>query len=344
LMVLQGMSLKIGFISLLRRSGLAAPLRSRLGGIGAFLLLHEIHDDVQSELMSGCSPTLLAEVVTTLRRDGWDIVGLDEALRRITEPMGDRPFVVLTFDDGYRDSLTRALPILERLEAPFAVYVPTGALTRELYAWWLALRVLIKSRDEIALDCMARRFTCSDLAGKIAAFRTVDAWVHQDYRRKFELAPAFATYGISLPSVADEYFMSSDELREFARRPLVTIGAHTTSHAALSTLESGQARSEMADNKLYLERLINRDVVHFAYPYGDARACGAREAAIARDLAFVSAVAVEASPIFAEHRNRIHSLPRISVRPNETPATLYYRASGLSWAMNAHKRRPPTST
>ena len=30
---------------------------------------------------------------------------------------------------------------------------------------------------------------------------------------------------------------------------------------------------------------------------------------------------------------------RIAVRPDETAETLYYRASGLSWAMNAHKRR-----
>jgi peptidoglycan/xylan/chitin deacetylase (PgdA/CDA1 family) len=334
------MSFKSGLVSLLRQSGLAAPLRSRLGGIGVILLLHEIHDDARSELMSGCSAALLAEVVTALRREGWDIVGLDEALRRIAEPTYGRPFVVLTFDDGYRDCLTRALPILERLDAPFTVYVPTGALTRELYAWWLGLRVLFRSRDEVALDCMERRFTCRDLAEKIAAFRTVSAWVHQDYRRKFRLAPVFATYGISLPSVANEYFMNPDELQAFACQPLVTIGAHTTSHAALSMLDSDRARDEMADNKLYLEQLLDRDVVHFAYPYGDARACGAREAAIARELAFASAVTVEASPIFAEHRNRIHSLPRISVRPNETPATLYYRASGLSWAMNAHKRHP----
>ncbi len=293
--------------------------------------------------MSGCSAAQLAEMVTSLRRNGWDIVGLDEALRRIAEPISGRPFVVLTFDDGYRDTLSRALPVLHRLDAPFTVYVPTGAPTRELYVWWLGLRVLIRSRDEIAIDCMERRFSCGDLAGKIAALRTIAAWVHHDYRRTRNLAPTFAAYGISLASVADEYFMNADELRAFARLPLVTIGAHTTSHAALSTLQSDQARSEMAENRSYLEQLLDRNIVHFAYPYGDERACGAREAAIARELGFASAVTVGASPIFAEHCNRIHSLPRIAVRPKETPATLYYRASGLSWALNAHKRRRRSS-
>src|SRR6266566_1719897 len=76
-------ALKSGLVSLLRRSRLASPLRERLGGAGVILVLHEIHDDLACELMTGCSPSLLTVVVNSLRRDGWDIVGLDEALRRI---------------------------------------------------------------------------------------------------------------------------------------------------------------------------------------------------------------------------------------------------------------------
>jgi len=334
-------ALKSALVSLLRRSRLVSPLRERLGGAGVILVLHEIHDDLACELMTGCSPSLLTVVVNSLRRDGWDIVGLDEALRRIAHGVAATPFAVLTFDDGYRDTLSRALPVLERLQAPFTVYVPTGAVTRELYAWWLALRALFRSHEAVAIECMGRRFECSDLAGKIAALKAAASWVHQDYRRKFQLVPTFAAHSISPAALAEEYFLDRDELRALARHPLVTIGAHTTSHAALSTLEPGQARCEMADNKIYLERLLGADVTHFAYPYGDPRACGSREAEIAHELGFASAVTAEASPIYPRHRHRMYSLPRIAVRPDETAETLYYRASGLSWAMNAHKRRRP---
>jgi peptidoglycan/xylan/chitin deacetylase (PgdA/CDA1 family) len=330
---------KSGLVSLLRRSRLASPLRARLGGAGVILVLHEIHDDLPRELMTGCPPSLLTIVVNGLRRDGWDIVGLDEAVRRIAHGVAATPFAVLSFDDGYRDTLSRALPVLERMQAPFTVYVPTGAVTRELYAWWLALRALFRSHEEVAIECMGRRFECSDLTAKIAALKAAASWVHQDYRRNFELAPTFAAYGISPAALAEEYFLDCDELRALAHHPLVTIGAHTTSHPALSTLEPGQARCEMADNKIYLERLLDQEVTHFAYPYGDPRACGGREAEIARELGFVSAVTAEASPIYPEHRHRMHRLPRVAVRPDETAETLYYRASGLSWAMNAHKRR-----
>src|SRR5260370_8648083 len=269
---------KSGFVSLLRRSGLASPLRARLGGAGVILVLHEIHDDLPRELMTGCSTSLLTVVVNRLRRDGWDIVGLDEALRRIAHGVAATPFAVLTFDDGYRDTLSRALPVLERLQAPFTVYVPTGAVTRELYAWWLALRALFRSHEAVAIECMGRRFECSDLADKIAALKAAASWVHQDYRRKFQLVPTFPAYRIPPPALANEYFLDCDELRPLAPHPLVTIGAHTTSHAALSTLEPGQARCEMADNKIYLERLLDAHVTDFAYPYCDPRACRTTEA------------------------------------------------------------------
>jgi peptidoglycan/xylan/chitin deacetylase (PgdA/CDA1 family) len=288
--------------------------------------------------MTGCPVTLLSEIVCGLRRDGWELVSLNAAVRRIEQQSTGAPFAVLTFDDGYRDNLTRALPILERLQAPFTIYVPTGAVTREVYAWWLGLRALFSSQDEVTIECMARYFSCGGLASKKAALEYANSWVRRNYRRKSELESTFAKYGISLASLANKYFLNSDELRALARHPLVTIGAHTTSHTALSALAPGQVRTEMADNRTFLERLLDQEIVHLAYPYGSRRACGVREATIAHELGFSSAVTNEASPVFAKHQSRPHRLPRISVRPNETPASLYYRASGLSWAVNACKR------
>jgi hypothetical protein len=218
--------------------------------------------------------------------------------------------------------------------------VPTGAITRELYAWWLALRALFRSHDEVTIECMGERFSCANLARKIAALKAVGAWVGRDFRRSYDLAPTFAAYRISLEALAEIYFCDEAELCTLARQPLVTIGAHTTSHAALSTLEADEARAEMAENKAFLARLLERDVAHFAYPYGRANAArNGREATLAREVGFASAVTTRSSPVFPEHRENLRGLPRIGVRPDETLSTLYYRTSGISWALRARKRR-----
>ncbi len=331
-------ALKSGFVSLVRRTGLAVPIRNKTGGCGVILCLHEIQEDPVSELMTGSQPSSLAGIIDSLRNEGWEIVGLDEAVCRMDRGQTAPPFAVLTFDDGYRDTLRHALPILEKRRAPFTVYVPTGAVTRELYAWWLALRALLRSREEVTIDCMAVRFPCASLAEKLAALRAVGRWVREDYRREHELAPTFEAYGISLEALADTYFFNEDELKRFARHPLVTIGAHTSSHAPLATLQPGQARAEMADNKSFLERLTDRHVAHLAYPYGDRRSCGPREAVMAEEIGFTSAVTTEPSPVFPKHHETPHALPRISVTPAETLTSLYYAASGFSWALKAPRR------
>ena len=65
------------------------------------------------------------------------ILTLDVCLQKLATHDRSRRYAVLTFDDGYRDNLSVALPILERNNAPFMMYVPTGAPTRSMQSWWL---------------------------------------------------------------------------------------------------------------------------------------------------------------------------------------------------------------
>ena len=86
---------------------------------------------------------------------------MDEAVRRLNGE-NPRPFACFTFDDGYADNLTRVLPIMERFNAPFTVFVTTGMITREIDAWWFGLAALVRSHDRIELAVPRLRFECPD--------------------------------------------------------------------------------------------------------------------------------------------------------------------------------------
>ena len=60
-----------------------------------------------------------------------EFVGLDELPARLTQPSGPRPLVCLTFDDGYANFFTRALPVLARYHARATVFVVTGCIGLE---------------------------------------------------------------------------------------------------------------------------------------------------------------------------------------------------------------------
>jgi peptidoglycan/xylan/chitin deacetylase (PgdA/CDA1 family) len=324
------------FFRLIRASGAMPGARRVFGGRGVILMLHEIHDDPATELMTGSATKCLDFILRWLQENNWDLVNLEEALTRLSRGMDKKRFAVFTFDDGYRDILKRALPILERYNAPFKVYVPTGALTRSLYSWWLGLRKLFLEHDVVSIEPMGRQFICATLEQKIAGLSMVSRWVHQDLRRKVMLRSTFASAGISLTALNDRYFLSGHELRWLARHRLASIGAHTSSHEALSTLSPAMLRSEMVDNRSYLEGLLEQPICHLAYPYGHLGACGPREATIAAKAGFMSAVTTLHRPVTTADRSSPYFLPRIGVRPDETPASFEARVSGLQWAIQRY--------
>lgn len=279
-------------------------------------MFHEIHrseEDYTQALKTGCTAAYLESAIVQLRRTRWDIISFDEALARLAEGSTSGRFAVLTFDDGYRDTLTQALPVLERHRAPFTVYVPTGATTQELNCWWLGLRALFQRQDNVELTAMDARLTCSDSAGKIAGYIRVKQWVHQDYRRVTVLDDLFMRYAVSLGDLSETYFMTPSELRDLANHPLVTIGAHGVSHRALVNLEASGVEREMSESRHYLEELLGRPVRHFAYPYGNALACGDREYRMAEKLGFHSAVTTLDGPVLAVHHRYPHQMPRIGL-------------------------------
>jgi peptidoglycan/xylan/chitin deacetylase (PgdA/CDA1 family) len=288
-----------------------ALTRIIFGRVGAILMFHEVQENPDDELRTGCSPAFLDRLIRGLLARGWQIVSLDEALRRIRNGT-ERRFVVLTFDDGYRDTLDCARVILERYSAPFTVYVPTGAVTRELNGWWLGLREIFRGRDVVRIDALQRTFSCPDLPSKVEALRQTSAWIASDFSVLPTLCDTFRKYHICIEELVDRYFLDGDSLKCLARNPLVTIGGHSSSHRALSTLSEREMDQELADNRTFLERLLDVEIGHLAYPYGTAQACGEREFAASSKLGFISAVTAEKHHL-DQRRVRLHRLPRIDV-------------------------------
>ena len=82
-------------------------------------------------------PALFAAHLAWLRRHGYTVVSLAEAVEMVqgARPMADKA-VAITFDDGFRDALLRAYPILERAQVPAAVFVVAGSLgAPEPFPW-----------------------------------------------------------------------------------------------------------------------------------------------------------------------------------------------------------------
>ncbi len=66
----------------------------------------------------------------------------------------------------------------------------------------------------------------------------------------------------------------------------MTIGAHTRSHPILSLSSEEEARREVQESKIEIERALGRTVWAFAYPFGNPATMGEREFSLAREAGY----------------------------------------------------------
>lgn len=294
-------------------------LRPMTGGIGTILMMHHVRPEPEPEFAPdkplAITPEFLEIVIETLRDEGFEIVDLDRALYLIYMT-GDKPrFAVLTFDDGFRDVYDYALPILRRHAAPFTIYVTPGLVDRDVRPWWSDLGHLIRRTEHLELDIGSERHDLPTISvrEKNRAFSIARNALRRRHPREVTSLIETMSVAHGVEPGAPEACMGWDDLAELAADPLCTIGAHTMTHAMLSTLSEQDVRDELQSSKRVIEQHLGIVVDHLAYPFGDAEAIGSREIRIARELGFRSATTTRPGMITQQCAMSPTALPRLSV-------------------------------
>jgi peptidoglycan/xylan/chitin deacetylase (PgdA/CDA1 family) len=324
-------------------TGAHYALKPFVGGIGVILTFHHVRpprtERFQPNRLLEITPRFLTRMVKLLRRSRVDVVSLDEMHRRMVEHDFKRRFVCLTFDDGYRDTLKYAYPILKEAGLPFAVYVATSFPDRLGELWWLALEAVIarNSRIGLVIDGKNRAFDCHSLAEKRALYEELYWWLRRQPTES-ELRDIVrnlgACYQVDIAAFCKELCMDWQEIAELAADPLVTIGAHTVKHAMLAKLPEKAVRAELDNSRSVIEAALGKRPQHLSYPFGDPASAAEREFAIAAELGFKTAVTTRPGVVTYGHMGHMTALPRISLN-GEYQRLRYVRVllSGAATAM-----------
>lgn len=319
------MSLKYAAIrasfELLWLTGMPRLFRLLSKSRGVIFTLHRVLPEPPADFSPNAilqvQPDFLDYCLERLRDLGVDIVSLDEAIERLAQPAKGRPFVVLTFDDAYRDNLVHALPILTAHEAPFTLYVPTAFVDGVGQLWWQAIEDIIARQDAVAFTegGETEYVDTRTLAQKNEAFNRLYWRLRKlPEAERLNLLSDFTTaYGYDLDKQCRDLIMSWQELRLFAGDPLCTIGAHTVHHYELAKLPLEQASDEMIQSVDVIEAQFGIRPRHFSYPLGGPLSCGPREFALAHDLGFHTAVTTRPGGLYPHHLKTLTALPRVSL-------------------------------
>jgi peptidoglycan/xylan/chitin deacetylase (PgdA/CDA1 family) len=214
----------------------------------------------------------LAAQLRALRR--WaNVVPLQESLEALRAGRALPPrAVALTFDDGYRDNLTRAVPVLRELGLPATIFLVPEFLSGRVHAWWERLSWALAHTDAAAVEFADRRIELGPPARRHAVLGTVEAMLKtfDESRRHAEVERLVEQLDPRPDYRHDELFLDWDGARELVRAG-VAIGSHTMSHAILATETPDAVCADLARSRVLLQDGLGVGVDTLAYPNGQPR-------------------------------------------------------------------------
>jgi len=303
-------------------SGMPRLIRGRSACRGVIFTLHRVLPEPPKTFAPNAilqvTPAFLGYAIERVRKLGFDIVDLDEAIRRVQSDGPEKPFVVFSFDDAYRDNLAHALPILRHLECPFTLFVPTALVDGVGDIWWQALEDILAAQTAINVPGKAGQAELFDLASTADKQHAYDTlyWRMRKMPEPERVAlmhELAGQYGYDLARQCRELIMDWNQLKTFATERLCTIGAHTVHHYELAKLPAAEAQGEIEESLRVLNAQFGKTPRYLSYPIGGLASAGPREFDIAKKLGLRAAVTTRPGGLYTADRNALHSLPRVSL-------------------------------
>jgi peptidoglycan/xylan/chitin deacetylase (PgdA/CDA1 family) len=227
-------------------------------------------------LFSELRPTTFEAQMRYVRRR-YRVLTLDDLCEEMKNPHSKEDAVAVTFDDGYRDLHTYALPVLRKYQIPATIFLPVTSIETGQVPWYdrifLALQVFCNEEFEIILD-RPRSFQLTSFHTRLQAAAEIIQYLRtlpDDGRKEYCAA---LEQQIILPQDELRDRMLTWEQIQAMSREGINFGSHTMTHPAVSQLTESQLDTELGESKRALEQRIGSPAVHFAYPFGKPSDCG----------------------------------------------------------------------
>lgn len=263
--------------------------------------------------------TLFEEHMEFITRH-YDVISMDEYVeaRRNKTALAGNP-VVITFDDGFMNNYTEAVPVLKKYKATATFFVIGNTLNGgdvPLHRLYYALDRLGPGRMKAVLGRPDEAADSGHEAGGAEAFREIRKQARSGREGLFRMLKAAEEACSRTGQLASlerykSIYMSQKEITDLIRSGF-SIGGHSMGHESLSTLSETDKRKEIFDSFDSLRKDLPRGPLHFAYPFGQKRDFDGQSRRLLSESGYSSALT--AMEGLNDQNTDLYELRRIDVR------------------------------
>ena len=277
------------------------------------LAYHRVGPDAPEILEMRVRTDRFAEQIRRVQQRA-EVVPLADLLEPSREPR-----VALTFDDGYADNLHVAKPILDAAGIPATMFVVTDFIGSARGYWQDELFHLLSavppSVTQVELEVGGRALWVhlGNCAGRERAFHAFHARLRPQRPAEIEatLDELAARLGVEPDYGKVARVLDEAELSTLAADGMIEVGSHSLDHAMLSRLSPDEQRVEIEGSRAALEKMIDRPVKAFAYPFGAADHFNETSVSLVREAGYMLAVTLGRGAV--GRRSDPFRLPRFPV-------------------------------
>lgn len=193
-----------------------------------------------------CDINKFEEQLLYLKEKGFKTITFKNLKNITEEDKKKEKYIILTFDDGYKDNFELLFPLLKKYNMKAVIY-------------------MVSHLEDNRWD------------------------IEETGEKRFEL-------------------MNSNQILEMHKSGLVEFGGHTMHHVKLNRLSSEKQKEEIEGNKIYLEKLLNEQLVSFAYPFGFFNDESKK---IVKELGYDYGIATDSGPFYIN--DDLYEIRRIGI-------------------------------
>ena len=211
--------------------------------------------------------------------ENYQVVQLEKFLTESGEYSGKKPIAAIVFDDGYKDILIYATPILEKYKVAYSIYVVSNCVDTGLPPWTYQLdwifsqsRFLELNQDSDQLPEELRNTRWSSHRDRAAYGQRVKGYLKK--QSNDERLRIFNHFKDSFEDVDFEknLMLTWKDLLELQNADC-HIGSHSKSHPILTNIKNAEdIASELKFSRARIREKLGKSPISISYPNGNYNA------------------------------------------------------------------------